>query len=238
MKLLKVILVICIILGLLLVVLNLPFFTISDVEIYGNNRVSNDEVLETINYSQNTVNYFFLNKREAKRKILTNPYVREINFTYQYPSKMNIDIIEREQIAYVPYGKNSYLYISREGTVLQTANQLLEPLPIVRGVNFTEFTVGEKLVSEGTEILNGTVEIINTMKRYDIETKNLIIDINVINEIKIRYNDVIINFGKEEEIDKKVRVLYGILEALEEKKELRGKIDISNTNTEPILIIN
>ncbi len=235
MKIVKIISTLCIIFGILLGIANLPFFVIEEIYINGNNRVTNDEILQAINYVPNEVNYIFLNKDEAKKTLLSNPYVEEVEFVYIFPSEMEINIKEREQIAYVPYGKNSYLYISREGIVLQTSKELLEPMPIIKGVNFSEFTLGNVLINDGEELLKGTVNIINTMKKYDIETKNLIIDIVNPKEIKIKYGDIIINFGYEEEVDKKIRILSGILKSLEDRPELRGEIDISNTSIEPIL---
>ncbi len=224
-----------IVLGVILLIINLPFFKIDEVLIYGNKRVSSEEILKEINFEKNKTNYFLLNKNKAKENLFLNSYIKEVNFDYVFPSKMIIDIVEREQIAYVPYSQNNYLYISRIGIVLQTSNKLLEPMPIIKGVNFSEFTLGETLIINGEEVLKDTVDIINTMKKYDIETKNLIIDISNSNVIKIKYNNFLIIFGEATEIDKKVRTLYGILTALQARPELQGEIDLSNTNIEPIL---
>ncbi len=235
MRAIKAIIILCLVLGVILIIVNLPFFKINEVLIYGNDRVASEEILEEVGYKSNVTNYIFLNKKQVKEKLLFNSYIKDVHFEYVFPSKMIIDIEERVQVAYVPYSQNNYLYISREGIVLQTSNQLLEPLPIIKGVNFKEFTVGETLIINGEEILKDTVNIINIMKKYGIETKKLIIDISNSDIIQIKYNDFLINFGEATEIDKKVRTLYGILIALEERPELQGEIDLSNTNIEPIL---
>lgn len=235
MKLIKIIGFICVVCGIGFLILNLPFFTINEVVINGNNRVTNDEILETIEYEPDAINYFFFNKKEAKEKLFLNPYIEEISFSYAYPKQLIIELVEREQIAYVPYGTNNYLYISREGIVLETSNQILEPLPIIKGVSFREFSLGEVLISNGEVVLKDVVEIINTMKKYEMDTKNLVIDISNNSEIKIKDGKISINFGQATEIDKKIRTLYGILEALEEREDLEGEIDLSNTNIEPVL---
>ncbi len=231
----KFIIAISLILGILSAIFSLPVFKIAEVTVYGNNRVTSEEILDNIGFEPYDINYIFFNKKEAKNDLKLNPYIKDVEFDFIFPSTMSITIQEREQVAYVPYASNRYLYISDEGIVLQSSDKLKDPLPIIRGVHFDEFHLGEVLVQGDDEVLDEIVYIIETMKKYNIDTKNLIIDVSDKNNIKIKYGDILINFGNADEIDEKVRKLSGILKALESRPELRGEIDISNTNIDPIL---
>ena len=64
---------------------------------------------------------------------------------------MVISLTERKVRAYVPY-MGSYLYIDEFGRVLEINSQMSSALPVVTGLKFDTFMLGEKINAENNEI--------------------------------------------------------------------------------------
>ena len=142
---------------MVLCVLFLPAFRVRTVNIEGNVVLSDEEVLSMtgLEYnahlfsgvSGNIIDILCLNYGKTEQQIMEkNPYVESITISVKLPSTVNIQIKERQKIAYIKTA-DGYLAIDRDGIVLElsSAANASDVRPVICGMQFDGAKLGEKL---------------------------------------------------------------------------------------------
>ncbi len=203
------------------------FFQIKHIEVNGNQNVTREEVvkLSSVYYGENI---FRINKKNSMKSIFQNPYVKLIKIRRVMPNKVIIDIVERQAAAYVPY-VGSYLNIDEEGMILEVKPAINKPnLPIVRGMAFETFKIGEILSIKDKDQLNMMKTLIGELKNASLMGKVSEMDIANKSEIRLLTKTGIkINVGEMADISYRISFAKSILEDVE-KRSMRGTIEMSH----------
>lgn len=208
------------------------FFQIKFIVVEGNKNVSREEIirLSSIYYGENI---FRINKKNSMKSIFRNPFVKMIKIKRVVPNKVIIDIIEREVMAYVPY-VGSYLNIDEEGMILEINPAIKKTeLPIIKGMKFETFKVGEILNVENKEQFSATTTLISEIKNAGLIGTVSEIDVTDLSNIRLKLTEGInANLGSIDNINYKINFARTILEDVR-KKNLRGTIEMSH-NGNPV----
>lgn len=203
------------------------FFQIKFITVNGNNNVTREEIikLSSIYYGENI---FRINKRNSMKNIFQNPYVKMIKIKRGIPDKVIIDIIEREIMAYVPY-VGSYLNIDEEGMILEINPAIKRPdLPVVKGLTFETFKVGEFLDVENKEQFTVTTQLITEIKNAGILNLVSEIDVTDLSNIRLKIKDGIkANLGDGGNMSYKISFARSIIEDAK-KQNLKGTIEMGH----------
>jgi cell division protein FtsQ len=105
---------------------------------------------------------------DAEASIIKNcPYIKEARVRFAIPSKVVINVTEREAIATVPYLGTSLL-IDREGYVLESlAADKKAELLLIRGLEFSYYDLGKKLDIKNRDSLTIGLKLIEALKEND-----------------------------------------------------------------------
>ena len=142
---------------MVLCVMFLPAFRVKTVNIEGNVVLSDEEILAMtgLEYnahlmsgvSGNILDYLSLNYGKTAEEIMAkNPYVESITITIKIPSTVEIQVKERQKIAYIKTA-DGYLAIDRDGIVLElsSADNASDVRPVICGMQIDSAKLGEKL---------------------------------------------------------------------------------------------
>lgn len=210
-KLLAVTAVVCfVLLGLMM----FPGFYIKEININDLKNITKQEVYFACGLGEKNVNLLAFNSIKAQNELEKNPFVYKVSFKRKLPNTLNIEIIERTTRFYIPY-MDKFLYMDGDGRVLKIAPNYTESLPVVAGINFTSFQLGNLLDAENKESFNVIVELSKLMKHYDILEKVYKVDVSDTDDIHMYSGDIDILFGSFEEANLKVSRIKPILEQLE-----------------------
>ncbi len=215
------------ILTLLLIFINLPFFYVSSIEVKGNVNTTSEEI-EKIILLDDKSNIFWVNDRKMELAIETLPYVESANIKKNVPNQLIVEVKEREPVAYLLYNKNSYIYIDKEGYVLEVSSKPLEGKPFVTGVKYENFLLNEPLVFERNYIIQMIDTLNSNIEKYKLQNYQITIDLLEDFNVKLKINDITVGLGEFENIDKKMRYLKSILTKLDEEGYMSGYIDLSD----------
>lgn len=207
-----------------------PFFTITKININGNEDFPDEKVLSTIGLTENSKNIFAFNTLKAKKELLQSAYVKDVQFKRELPSTLNINITERSIKGYVPY-MDSYLYIDDEGRVLDCQKSFTKVLPVVKGLDFSTFTLGEKLATDNENAFEIVVELSRLMSSNDILDAVVRVDVSNTDEIHLYVRNVNVVFGTFDEAPWKISALNEILQKID--PSIPGTLDISNPEVDP-----
>ena len=206
-----------------------PLFQITEVVVSGTRRISRNTVLEKIGLDD-TTNVLTFNILAARRELLKNQYIEDAVFKVDYLNKtISIEIYERTLSGYVHYKNDSYLYIDQHGRVLEVATYGTEKLPIVVGLDFSDFAVGNILDVTNPNSFHNIVTLANLFSKYDMESDFIKVDVSKDNDIRLFTNSLDVSFGGIEDADAKISTLKVIMEDLN-SKNLKGFLDIRDIN--------
>ena len=154
------------------------YFTIAEVKITGNERLTRDELLEVIhlNVSQNVLRYDVV---AAANALLALPYVAKAEVVRELPDHLIVNIQERKPLAIIALNA---LYLVDEEGVLFKRLEAGEPaeLPVVTGVS------REVLNEKGTSpALMAAVHAVQALQRLDAFTRFEIGEIFINSDLSI-----------------------------------------------------
>jgi cell division protein FtsQ len=202
-------------------------FNIKTINVTGNNRVSQQEIirLSGLSYQQNV---FRINSKETMKSIFQSPYVEKIKIRRGLPNIINIDIIEREPLVLVPY-VGSYLFVDSHGIVIEINSSIATmKLPVIKGLKFSTFKLGEEIKVENKNQLTSVIKLINGIKQVGIIQE--IAEINAEDILNFKLNTksgIKINFGDDSNINTKIPLAKAILQDLD-SKNLKGTVEMGH----------
>lgn len=207
-----------------------PVFTIKNIEITEMEKYTKDEICEMVNIKEG-MNMFLFNRFYAMKTLKSNTYIESAKISYKLPATIAITIDERKVRGYVPY-MGSYLYIDEEGRVLEVSSEMNRALPVVYGLNFSSFTLGEKIEAENKEAFDIMVNIAYLMSKYELLDMVVKIDVSNPDKILAYVNKVEVNLGDMSNGDRKIRTMAEVIKNINEND--RGSLDLSDLS-KPII---
>ncbi len=207
-----------------------PLFAVKNIRAEGAEHFTATELAEAISLSHGD-NLILFGKGKAEKILEQDPYIAEATLKAQLPNTMVIQVKERKVRGYVPY-MGAYLYIDEEGRVLETQNAITEAVPIVTGLKFDSFLLGEVLPAENKESLQIVLQMSQLMKKYNLLDIVVEIDVTDPGDVYADVNKVEIHLGDMEDADQKVRIMGEIMKTI--PKEDRGTLDLRDLS-KPII---
>ena len=202
-------------------------FNIKTINVAGTNRVSQQEIirLSGLSYQQNI---FRINSKETMKSIFQSPYVEKIKIRRGLPNIINIDIIEREPLVLVPY-VGSYLFVDSQGIVIDINSSIAAiKLPIINGLKFNTFKLGEEIKVENKLQLTSVIKLINEIKKAGIAPEIAEINAEDILNFKLKTKSGIkVNLGDDTNINTKIPLAKAILQDLD-SKNLKGTVEMGH----------
>jgi cell division septal protein FtsQ len=217
----------------LLLFLRLPIFFISDVEITGNSRLTEEYILETMNIRSGETVYFW-NAPAARGRLLENNYVDRVDIDINYTSRrVTIKIRERILSGYIEYVDGIFLYIDERGRVLESATSFNERLPVVVGLEFTQFTVGEVLQVNNPLSFDLVVTLAQLLNRYHMSQDIVRIDVSKSDDIHLFIGNIDVEFGDISDAEEKIRTIQAIMDGYLNDLNKSGFLNIRDISKPP-----
>lgn len=215
---------------LILIIMICPVFYINDVVVTGIENLKEEQIISTVGLNNKTTNIFAFNSIKAKETLKQNPYIEDVKIIKNLPESIAFEITERKIRGYIPY-MSSYLYINDDGRVIDVQTSYVKQLPVVIGLNFSKFTLGEILEVDNKEAFDVVVQLSKLMTKYEILEDVIKVDVSKPEDLHLYVNNIDVLFGTFEDLNWKMSTLNEIIKKIPE--EDKGFLDISNSNKTP-----
>lgn len=206
--------------------LTTPMFNIANIEVTGNDKNSVETYISLTKIELNSTNIFAVTKNRLIKNIKENPYVENVEIKRKLPNTLQINIDERE-IAYQASYSDKYIYIDKQGYILEINNEKKHVTKIL-GLSSTNeaLSEGQRLNNEDLQKLDTVLKIVNYCSYNSIENEISSIDIS-------DTSNYTINFDKEGQVaylgdasSLSERILW-LKTILEKEKGNKGEIFIN-----------
>jgi hypothetical protein len=128
--------------------------------------------------------------------------------------------------------------VDKEGMVLECRTYYTDRLPIIEGLEFTEFTVGEHLPLNNAAVFDTLVLISHLFEKFGIAHDIVSVDLQEPDDIHFRYGNIDILLGDTTDLDLKVSAIKEILPEIEDKKDTGGFLHVQNVNDIYLTLLN
>jgi len=228
----------------LVLLLYSPLFNVMEIEISGNRHYEASAITDLLdisigsngfkNMGKDLTGIFTLRYKGIEQKIEKNcPYIKEARVKYYPPSKVLVDIKERNPMGIIPYLGTSLL-MDKEGYIVDTVkSEEKYDLPVIKGIEFEYYELGKKPEVQNPESIKKVIKVINTVNSSDAVTEfklyELIESIDVSNQKGICLfmdSRLVVNLGELEDLGYRINVLkYIYLRNI--NKDDKGLIDFT-----------
>jgi len=206
-----------------------PLFQIRQIDIVGNDIISEADVLSSAGLSLG-INIFSVSPNSIAHNISSMVYIRNANVVRHFPGLLTISLEERIPIAALRLNNlSTYIIIDDLGMVLSSSTALPYSLPVVTGIELTGFAVGNYLEIENNAVFGSIVFLSRILRRHDVPS--LFIDFSDIQDIVIHTENLEVFFGNTNNADRRAQQLAAIIEQI--PRYGRGFIHIRDTDISP-----
>lgn len=203
-----------------------PYFNISETEVTGIDSLTKEQVLEICGV-ENGTNIFIFNTSKACKKLKENNYVKEAKIVKSLPHKLTINIVENQVRGYIPY-MNAYLYIDENGRVLDSKTEMKKQLPILTGLKFDGFVLGEVLETDSITTYKSVSELAELFSRYELLDAVIKVDVADDSDIHMYIDKLEVKFGGFDDANEKIAYLNEILKTVD--TSVAGTVDLTLDN--------
>ncbi len=232
--------------SLVAVILLTPAFNVNNIDISGNNMVSDEEIIMAGGLSKN-VNILNVDTDAAEKNIKSLPYIKKAEIKRSFPDTIKIKVMEEVGVAYFTT-KNGYVIISSDGKCIDVSSGLSEDknssgqvaqlpkLPVIKGIKNVKYSKGEIVESEDSHRLKSLFVCLHEFARqgYIFDMKE--IDMSNPEDIRFYYKgkELCVSVGNTQRIGYKMecfRPIYDEVVNMTKKGQLpKGFIDLEHNS--------
>jgi cell division septal protein FtsQ len=196
--------------------------TADSVSIVGINSVSADSLMQALEMPQNIL---LMPSRSISDKLMALEEIDDVIIQKKFPNVVEVHVYEKQLSGYVPYLHN-YLCVDHECRVRDVTSEAIG-LPVIHGLKFDSFRLGEALTVNDTEAFDTVVYILKLFSKYGVDYVDSI-DAADPQNIRLSAYNVSVEFGPIKDADEKLRSLDEILDKLPDVASVAGMLDISD----------
>ncbi len=212
--------------SIMVFILSSDIFLLKNIYVTGNKTIPKDDIinLSGLQYGQSL---FKMNKKKVYKNLFNNPKVKAIRIKRILPSSLSIDIIERVAVAAIPY-LGSYLNIDEEALIIEVVSLSQETnIPILEGLSFDDFKIGEKFIANNDEQLRIALKILSALKTAELSKEINVINIEDTDSIELISNFDVSVILCNSNLDYKIQMAKLIIEDLK-KRDKKGIVDMKH----------
>jgi cell division protein FtsQ len=212
-----------------------PIFNVSQIEVVGNDKVSQEEVLALSGLTPG-INIFEFNEAACSKAIEANPLIKSAEIDRKFIKTIVIKINERQIWAMIPYG-DSFLCVDDSGICFDKLNDPDDNVPIITMDQMPQVVnLGQAVNSQATDMVKQVWQALPVDEQKVISDFHYQNQDNTLTIYTIKGTEIL--FGNLDRLDEKVQTFAQVIQ-LENDMEAKGNdaleyVDIRFTG-EPVL---
>lgn len=147
-----------------------PFFNIKIIKVSGEHSYKAEDIIKASGIKAG-MNTFRISESDVQKRIKKNAYFSSVSIKRKLPKQITIIVKERNEAAYVKYGKDR-IVIDGDGIVLRKTSKDVK-LTELANLKIKKMDIGKKLEVTEETTLKKTLDIIKSMKAGDVFFKRI-----------------------------------------------------------------
>ena len=216
--------------GLILVLLlagTIFFFTyyqVDEVQVMGSSHYSEKQIKKMVLRGPLASNSILAPVLYTKKNTKDVPFVEGYTVTRLNRHTICVSVKEKDIVGCIPY-LDSYIYLDRNGTVVESSTERNEKIPFFDGIKVKKVILNEKLPIKDETVMNTAVALSTIFEKNDKVPDH--IEFGDDGQISLVYGDITVRLGKDEYLEDKMTRVLAILPLISGKK---GILHAENVN--------
>lgn len=204
-----------------------PLCNVRSIKVMGNERVSVAAVENTL-AADHTTKVYQINKKLAKQRLETLPYVKNAQIKTHIWGSVEVNIEEAKIGGYMMFEKNAVIF-DETGKIVNVTGEIPEDIMKIEGTALTSASAGEKLSIDTGEKFDIILMYISEFEKSGILNKMTMLDVSDILNVKAIYdNRYDVFFGDFADLEHKIAMMKQAV-ARNAENEM-GTIDLRISN--------
>ncbi len=206
-----------------------PLFNIRHVDIAGNNRISVEELRQSIGAVEGE-NLFRTSTGRIKKNILQFSYVDSVTVKrVWFPPSIRVAVTECEPGGYI-LENEKYVIINEKAKVLEVSAEEPEDIPQLVGLTLSKLEPGQRLEITENDKFEVMMQCLQDMRKLGILNGVEMISFENMSNISFNYEDRLdVLCGSDVELSKKLGLFREAIHSSKLTENSRGTIDLSTT---------
>ena len=191
-----------------------PIFSIKNVEISGNDHVSETEIRNLLNIREGD-NLFLTFNFIIKKRLEPNAYIKDVNVRRNLPDTLLVEVKERE-IEFVFAKEDTYYYFDKDGKFLEKSTQPIIGKIEIKGykTEVDKLEINDTFSDEDLKKLEDINQIIKTAEKQQIADLITYIDVSDQKDYKLylQTENKTVHMGNMEMLEDKMLFVKKIIE--------------------------
>lgn len=189
--------------------------TITKVTVTENSFYTKKEIKNLIldsKASNNTIVCYLQNRFGEHKDI---PFIERYQIEIKDMHTVEIIVYEKNIIGYIDF-MGSYMYIDRDGMVVDSSSEPLDGICEVEGIKFSKIVLHEAVETENKQAFQEVLTMTQIFEKNNIAVKKITFDER--NHVTVKIKKIVVELGSSDNIDLKLAELADILPQIEDMK--------------------
>lgn len=200
-------------------------FHLKNVTIVGTVRYTPEQIKEQLIRSEWDKNALLLYLKHQYFIDFKLPFIEKIDVELKDNNTIKIQVYEKRVTGCVEF-MGEYLYFDKDGIVVESSQERLEDIPLIKGLKFDKIILHEKLEVQTDELFDVILNLTQQIEKYELDIKT--IRFNTDYEVTVESGEVSALLGKRNTYDEVLSELKNILAGA--KGELTGILNKSKAS--------
>ncbi len=203
-----------VLLALLVLLIMILTMNIRQVDITGNSRYTESEIVEMIFQKRQDWNMVYCYVKDHIQEHQQLPFVEDYELVFLSPSHVRVIVHEKSVVGYVSY-MSSYMYFDKDGMIVESSNEELEGIPRIDGLTFGHIVLHQPLPVESQEIFEKILDLTQILAVHGLKVDK--IHYNSKQEATLYLQKLEVLLGDSSDMNGKISLLSNMLVQLEGK---------------------
>lgn len=191
------------------------YYKVDHVEVMGCSHYTEEEVKSMVLRGPLASNSVLAPLVYTKKENTGVAFVEGFTVTQINRSTICISVKEKKPVGCIPY-LDSYIYFDRNGIFIEGSETRDESVPYFDGIQVDHVVMNEKLPIKGNTVLNTAVALSTIFQKNQMIPDHIQFDDNY--QISLIYGDIVVQLGKDENLEEKMTRVIAILPQITGKK--------------------
>lgn len=205
------------------------YYKVEHVEVMGCSHYTEEEIKSMVLRGPLASNSVLAPLVYTKKENTGVPFVEGFTVTQLNRSTICISVKEKKPVGCIPY-LDSYIYFDRNGIFIEGSKTRAESVPYFDGIQVNHVIMNEKLPIKGNTVLNTAVALSTIFQKNQMIPDHIQFDESY--QISLIYGDIVVQLGKDENLEEKMTRAIAILHRIAGKKGILHMESVAtDTNT-------
>lgn len=152
-------------------------FNVVEIVVENNDLLSSEQIISFSRIEKGT-NIFAISKKNIQANLKENPYINEVKIKRMLPNKLKL-IIDERSVDYVLQLANSYIYVNRQGYVLEISSEKPNVLVLVGlTTDLSNIKENDRLIEADLQKMNAVMKIMETATNSGLASSITKVDVS------------------------------------------------------------